>query len=324
MKKTKNNIVAAGLGEVLFDHDVETGQLTFGGAPANFADHFLKCAELVFGRGRAEVHVVSAIGVDEQGVPDERGGRVLAELRERGLRADLARVKDLPTGIVDKTRDADGVNTYEIHPGAWDEIVWSSGLQRLARCCDVVCFGSLAQRSGTSHETVCRFLDEMIASERPTCRVFDVNIRQTYYSQQVLTDSLSRCNILKISDDEAPAVFECLTGASLTGDAGDFCRSLFERFDNLNTVILTEGGKGSRIFTRHRVSEYVISDAERRTPVDTVGAGDSFTAAFCVLLAAGRDMGQAQRFASRVAAFVCGCESATPCYPETARTDFLE
>ena len=149
-----DKIVAVGLGEVLYDHDVVTDEYTFGGAPANFADHFLKCSRLISGPDAAEVHVVSAVG------DDERGRAVSAELEARGLCDGLCRVGELPTGVVDKRRDAAGVNAYEILPGAWDAMTWSDALARLAARTDVVCFGSLAQRSAASHATVVRFLDE--------------------------------------------------------------------------------------------------------------------------------------------------------------------
>ena len=308
-----DKIVAVGLGEVLYDHDVVTDEYTFGGAPANFADHFLKCSRLISGPDAAEVHVVSAVG------DDERGRAVSAELEARGLCDGLCRVGELPTGVVDKRRDAAGVNAYEILPGAWDAMTWSDALARLAARTDVVCFGSLAQRSAASHATVVRFLDGVIRRERPTLRVFDVNLRQDFFSREVLEESMARCNILKISDEEAPRVAGCLTGCP-AADPGGLCRELLDRRENLEMVILTEGAEGSRVFTRNRISAYVIPRGERVRPVDTVGAGDSFTAAFCAMLAA--DIWPAQAFASKVAAFVCSCAGATPEYPAAAKTEF--
>ncbi len=246
-----DKIVAVGLGEVLYDHDVVTDEYTFGGAPANFADHFLKCSRLISGPDAAEVHVVSAVG------DDERGRAVSAELEARGLCDGLCRVGELPTGVVDKRRDAAGVNVYEILPGAWDAMTWSDALARLAARTDVVCFGSLAQRSAASHATVVRFLDGVIRRERPTLRVFDVNLRQDFFSREVLEESMARCNILKISDEEAPRVAGCLTGCP-AADPGGLCRELLDRRENLEMVILTEGAEGSRVFTRNRISAYVI------------------------------------------------------------------
>ena len=194
-------------------------------------------------------------------------------------------------------------------------------LARLAARTDVVCFGSLAQRSAASHATVVRFLDGVIRRERPTLRVFDVNLRQDFFSREVLEESMARCNILKISDEEAPRVAGCLTGCP-AADPGGLCRELLDRRENLEMVILTEGAEGSRVFTRNRISAYVIPRGERVRPVDTVGAGDSFTAAFCAMLAAGYDIWPAQAFASKVAAFVCSCAGATPEYPAAAKTEF--
>ena len=158
-------------------------------------------------------------------------------------------------------------------------------------------------------------------AERPTLRVFDVNLRQDFFSREVLEESMARCNILKISDEEAPRVAGCLTGCP-AADPGGLCRELLDRRENLEMVILTEGAEGSRVFTRNRISAYVIPRGERVRPVDTVGAGDSFTAAFCAMLAAGYDIWPAQAFASKVAAFVCSCAGATPEYPAAAKTEF--
>ena len=200
-------------------------------------------------------------------------------------------------------------------------MTWSDALARLAARTDVVCFGSLAQRSAASHATVVRFLDGVIRRERPTLRVFDVNLRQDFFSREVLEESMARCNILKISDEEAPRVAGCLTGCP-AADPGGLCRELLDRRENLEMVILTEGAEGSRVFTRNRISAYVIPRGERVRPVDTVGAGDSFTAAFCAMLAAGYDIWPAQAFASKVAAFVCSCAGAMPEYPAAAKTEF--
>lgn len=329
----KRSLVAAGLGEVVYDHDVKTDRYTFGGAPANFADHFLKCAVLLAERLQAEVYVVSAVGMDAKGI-DKMGRKVLRQLKNRGLRAALTRVGDLPTGIVDKFSDAGGNNTYKVLPGAWDAIEWSSELENLALRCDVVCFGSLAQRSLRSRRTIVRFLKTMISSGRDTLRVFDVNIRlpeglsagerkaAMAALEPVLKKSIDLCNVLKISEEEASVVSEILIGKSLAGDERAFCRELLAGNKQLKTVILTEGGKGNCVFTPGHESAYVIPAGKRRKLVNTVGAGDSFTAAFCAELMAGSDLWQAQTFASKVAAFVCRRASATPHYSAAVLENF--
>lgn len=123
-------------------------------------------------------------------------------------------------------------------------MTWSDALARLAARTDVVCFGSLAQRSAASHATVVRFLDGVIRRERPTLRVFDVNLRQDFFSREVLEESMARCNILKISDEEAPRVAGCLTGCP-AADPGGLCRELLDRRENLEMVILTEGARAA-------------------------------------------------------------------------------
>lgn len=311
-------IVAVGLGEVLFDHDLERDDYRFGGAPANFADHFLKCSRLIAGDGAAEVHVVSAVGALPGGAADPWGREVERQLARRGLAGELERVPGRRTGMVDKRRDAAGVNAYDILPAAWDRIGWSDRLRELAQRTDAVCFGSLAQREGRSRRTIVRFLREMIRTGRRTLRVFDANIRGDFYSEKVLRESIRLCNVLKISDEELPAVARSLGMSWAEGAAEPFCMGLLAAWRNLDLVILTEGAKGSRIFLRDRISVCVIPARERRRPVDTVGAGDSFTAAFCAMLVAGKDIWEAQRFASRVAAFVCSKASATPAYPPRA------
>ena len=299
-----NNIIV-GMGEALWDVLPEGKKI--GGAPANFAYHVSQ-----FG---FDSRVVSAVG------RDELGDEILKVFKEKNLKTQIEQV-DYPTGTVQVTLDGEGVPCYEIKEGvAWDNIPFTDELKRLALNTRAVCFGSLAQRSAASHATVVRFLDGVIRRERPTLRVFDVNLRQDFFSREVLEESMARCNILKISDEEAPRVAGCLTGCP-AADPGGLCRELLDRRENLEMVILTEGAEGSRVFTRNRISAYVIPRGERVRPVDTVGAGDSFTAAFCAMLAAGYDIWPAQAFASKVAAFVCSCAGATPEYPAAAKTEF--
>lgn len=302
---------AVGLGEALFDHDLTTDAYHFGGAPTNFAYHFSQCAAFAL-RGRCAVHVVSAVGADASGIPDAWGVKIAEELAARGIQAELSRVRGARSGIVDKKLGPDGKNNYLIRPAAWDKIAWSASLERLAARTDLACFGSLAQRDPVSRATILRFLDAMPAA---SFRIFDVNIRQRFYSGEVLGESLRRCNIFKISDEELPKAMRCLGRTARSRDLETICRDLLAAYDNLHMVILTEGAKGSRIFTRNRTSAYLIPDGSCPKPVDTVGAGDSFTAAFCAMLAAGRDIWEAQRTASEVAKFVCSHPSATPVYP---------
>lgn len=317
--KPGQKLIAAGLGEVLFDHDIETGAYLFGGAPANFAYHFRQCAAFAC-PDACKVHVVSAIGADSEGDIDAWGGKILDEFYNRGITGVLSGVRGVPTGLVDKCKDAEGKNRYVIHPAAWDRIVWSEELQKLAEGCDVACFGSLAQRDPVSRETIRRFLTEMPSQ---SLRIFDVNIRQRFYSREVFEASLALCNIVKVSDEELGRFVRCLTGARPKGTAEQICRTLLAQYAHLDMVLLTEGAEGSRVFTRSRTSAYIIPAEGRVKPVDTVGAGDSFTAAFCAMLMAGEDIWAAQCAASRVAAYVCSHHSATPEYPSDPRSAFL-
>lgn len=146
--------------------------------------------------------------------------RCRPNLEARGLCDGLCRVGELPTGVVDKRGMPPGVNAYEILPGAWDAMTWSDALARLAAGPMWSASVRWAQRSAASHATVVRFLDGVIRRERPTLRVFDVNLRQDFFSREVLEESMARCNILKISDEEAPRVAGCLTGCPAADPGG--------------------------------------------------------------------------------------------------------
>ena len=309
-----DKIVAVGLGEVLYDHDVVTDEYTFGGAPANFADHFLKCSRLISGPDAAEVHVVSAVG------DDERGRAVSAELEARGLCDGLCRVGErLPASSTNAGMPPGQRLRDSARRMGCNDVVGCAGPAGRPDRCGLLRFAGAARRGVARYRRpVSRRGDSPGAAD---ARVFDVNLRQDFFSREVLEESMARCNILKISDEEAPRVAGCLTGCP-AADPGGLCRELLDRRENLEMVILTEGAEGSRVFTRNRISAYVIPRGERVRPVDTVGAGDSFTAAFCAMLAAGYDIWPAQAFASKVAAFVCSCAGATPEYPAAAKTEF--
>ena len=152
--------------------------------------------------------------------------------------------------------------------------------------------------------------------------MFDVNLRQDFFSREVLEESMARCNILKISDEEAPRVAGCLTGCP-DADAGGLCRELLDRRENLEMVILTEGAEGSRVFTRNRISAYVIPRGNRVRPVDTVGAGDSFTATFVAAILKGKPVAEAHKLAVEVSAYVCTQNGAMPELPARLKNELI-
>lgn len=282
-----------GLGEVVWDNLPDGSQI--GGAPANFAFHAsqLGCRSIL----------LSAVG------DDPRGDEMVEELNRRKLRHRLTRTVQAPTGEVDVLVDEAGQPRYDIRrPAAWDFIAFDSQAAALARDAAAVCFGTLAQRSPVSRESIRRFLEAVPAG---ALRIFDVNMRQDYYSREVVEDSLKLCNILKINADEAQ-VLASMFGFG-TSDENSICRRLCREY-SLSAVILTLGARGSRIFSdRGEEARPTI----KSSVVDTVGAGDSFTAAFCVSLLQGRTISEAHRRAAEVAAFVCASKGAMPVLPES-------
>ena len=279
-----------GIGEVLWDMLPKGKQL--GGAPANFAYHASQ-----FGH---EGCIVSAVG------NDALGNEIVELLNEKALTQYVARVA-YPTGTVAVTLDANGVPQYEICTDvAWDNVAYTDELDQLARQTDCVVFGSLAQRSITSRTTITRFVEQV--SSRPEALViFDINLRQHFYSRQVIDASLRLCNILKINDEEIVVLAE-LFGLEPSDDMAAIATALKDRYD-LAMVILTCGASHSIIFA----DEQSYLPTPKVEVVDTVGAGDSFTAAFAASLLTGTmSIKQAHARAVEVAAFVCTQAGAMP------------
>lgn len=282
-----------GMGEALWDVLPEGRKI--GGAPANFAYHVSQ-----FG---FPSRVISAVG-------DDALGRELREnFRGKGLEGIVETVP-YPTGTVQVTLDAAGVPCYDIREGvAWDNIPFTPEIEELARHTRAVCFGSLAQRSAVSRQTIGRFLDTMPDGEGQY-RIFDINLRQGFYTQEVLCESFRRCNILKINDEELIAVSRMFGYPGI--DLQDKCWILLAKYD-LRMLILTCGVNGSYVFTPGSVS---FVETPRVEVADTVGAGDSFTAAFVSALLSGRSVGDAHRLAVDVSAYVCTQHGAMPLLPE--------
>ena len=277
--------VIVGIGEILWDM-LPSGK-ALGGAPANFAYHATRLGE--------EGWAVSAIG------PDALGREIMDIVTEKRLK-NVISVTDKPTGTVQVELDDRGVPTYTIMEGvAWDHIPFTPEMEALAQRADAVCFGSLVQRMA-SRESVLRFLR---ATRPETLKVFDINLRQHYYSPKVLEDSLKIADILKINDEEIRIVAGLF---GLEGDDTAVSRALIDRY-NLRLVILTKGAEGSEVITADDTLPQPAGEAE---VVDTVGAGDSFTAAFVVAYLRGDSLADAQRLASDTAAYVCSRKGAMP------------
>ena len=286
------NTLVVGIGEALWDVLPEGKKI--GGAPANFAYHVSQ-----FG---LESRVVSAVGEDKLGM------EILENFREKKLNCMIETVP-YPTGTVQVSLDAEGVPCYDIKEGvAWDNIPYTSALEGLAKQTKAICFGSLAQRSVVSRETINRFLDAM--PDEDTLKIFDINLRQGFYTKEILCNSFRKCNILKINDEELVTVSRMFGYPGI--DLQDKCWILLAKY-NLKMLILTCGVNGSYVFTPGEVS---FVETPKVEVADTVGAGDSFTAAFVSSILMGKTVREAHLRAVKTSAFVCTQNGAMPVLPE--------
>ena len=288
-----NHTTVVGMGEALWDMLPEGKKI--GGAPANFAYHVSQ-----FG---LDSYVVSAVGEDELGT------EILSNFREKKLGCMIERVP-YPTGTVQVQLDSNGVPCYDIREGvAWDNIPFTPALESLARQTCAVCFGSLAQRSVVSCETINRFLDTM--PDGPgRYKIFDINLRQGFYTKDTLCNSMRKCNILKINDEELVTVSRMFGYPGI--DLQDKCWILLAKY-NLKMLILTCGVNGSYVFTPGEVS---FVETPKVEVADTVGAGDSFTAAFVASILKGLPIPDAHKMAVETSAFVCTQNGAMPALPD--------
>lgn len=287
------NKLVIGMGEALWDVLPEGKKI--GGAPANFAYHVSQ-----FG---LESRAVSAIGADAL------GAELIEQFDEKGIHYHIDTVP-YPTGTVQVEIDQAGIPQYDIKENvAWDNIPFTPALEQLARRAGAVCFGSLAQRNVVTRETIGRFLDAIPAENNPLI-VFDVNLRQGFYNKEILCESLDRCNILKINDEELVAVSRLFGFPGI--DLEDKCWILLGKY-NLKMLILTCGVNGSYVFTPGKVSFQPTPYVE---VADTVGAGDSFTAAFIASILKGLSVPEAHSKAVAASAFVCTQHGAMPILPK--------
>lgn len=280
----KNIIV--GLGEILWD--VFPERKILGGAPANFAYHISQ-----FGFNG---YAVSAIG------KDLLGKEILDSLKQKGLN-HLIKSTDFPTGEVKVSVDNWGVPQYKICEGvAWDNIPFTPALANLAKETQVVCFGSLAQRNEVSRATIHAFLDAM---PKDSLKIFDINLRLHYYTKEVIEFSLEKADILKINDEEVVKIAQLF---GWEGTEKEICKQLLSKYQ-LDILILTKGTEGSWVLTPKEES---FLPTPKITIADTVGAGDSFTAAFIASHLHGRCLVASHQLAVEVSAYVCQQHGAMP------------
>jgi fructokinase len=282
--------IVVGLGELLWD--LFPGGEQLGGAPANFA------------------YITSLLG--DEGIPasrlgqDSRGANAIHRLRELGLSTEfIQKDADHPTGTVRVAVDHAGEPRFEISESvAWDFLEWTPQWQNLAQQADAVCFGSLAQRSEQSRTTIRRFL---AALRKNAVRVFDVNLRQNFYTTQVLAESMKFATVVKLNREELPKIMRSFELENRSEE--DSARQLLSSHHAVKVVCITRGDGGSLLVSADERSEH---PGFKVKVADTVGAGDAFTAALVHGYLRGTPHAQINETANRVGAWVASQSGATP------------
>lgn len=292
-----NNNIVVGIGEALWDCLPEGRKI--GGAPANFAYHVSQ-----FGLNGC---AVSAIG------DDDLGREIVDVFASKNVNNRLS-IAPFPTGTVQVKLDKHGIPQYDIKQNvAWDNIPFTDELATLASQTRAVCWGSLAQRNEVSRNTISKFIASMPAD---SLKVFDINLRQSFYTKEIIEKSFEMCDILKINDEELVVVSQMLTGKECADDMLDdevkeICNDMIRRY-GIKMLILTCGTDGSYVFSAD--GGYSFQPTPRVTVADTVGAGDSFTGSFIASLLSGKSVEEAHKMAVKVSAFVCTQNGAMPTY----------
>lgn len=289
---SKSTPIVVGIGEVLWD--VFPGGRQLGGAPANFAYH-------AHAQG-ADSFVVSAVG------DDELGKEIIEKLQHLGLDTRfLQTIRKRPTSTVTVEVDESGKPKYIIHENvAWDAMTWDESLTELALAADAVCLGTLAQRSFIARSTILAFVQHT----QPEClRIFDLNLRQQFYSRDLIDMTLQVCNVLKLNDEEWPIIAKML---EIDPSVPEGIADLMKRYE-LRLVALTQGGEGSLLVTPEGIHS---QPGEPVKVADTVGAGDAFTASLVIGLLRGEPLPKVHARAARIAAYVCTQPGATPRIPK--------
>lgn len=290
---TKDVIV--GLGEVLWDVLPDGRKL--GGAPTNFAYNV--------GQFGLNALTISAIG------NDDLAAETLHTLDANKLNY-LTPVVDYPTGTVQVSLNEQGVPSYNICENvAWDNIPFTEEMKTAAKNCRAVCWGSLAQRNEKSRKTILDFVD---ATPKDCMKIFDINLRQSFYSEEIICESLKRCNILKINDDELVTMGQMFGYPEL--DITNKCWLILGKY-NLDMLVLTCGTNGSYVFSHGKMS---FKSTPKVDVADTVGAGDSFTGSFCAARLNGKSIEEAHTIAVETSAYVCTQKGALTVLPKEITT----
>lgn len=289
----KKTVVA--VGEILWDLLPQGRQL--GGAPANFAYHAHALG--------AESYLISSVG------RDPLGEEIQKRWHEMGLPVDELSVQSQrSTGTVSVDLQLDGQPIFTIHEDvAWDHIHLCDPPPAWIRRADAIYYGSLAQRGGVSRRNIHKAI---AAAPLYAMRVFDINLRQSFYTREIIHSSLQMANVLKLNDAELP-VLARLYG--LHGAVRDQILQLASYF-NLFLVAYTRGAEGSLLYSRGEWSEL---PGQRIKVRDTIGAGDAFAATMTLGLLQGWSLDMIHRFADEVATYVCTQSGAMPTLPAEFR-----
>lgn len=294
---TATQPLIVGLGEILWD--VFPDGPRFGGAPCNFA-----CSVAELAQGAARVCMVSAVG------QDDLGREALQSLTSHGVDTSCVQIDRHDTGMVHVQLDEAGVASYRFaEESAWDHLAWTPDLETLAGQCDVVCFGTLGQRANQSRETIRQFVQHT----RPEAiRLLDINLRSPYDADGIILESLELANVVKLNEEELPRVAHLL---HLAGTPADILTHILERYQ-LRCVALTRGASGAVLAAGKIVTEM---PGVAVTLVDTVGAGDAYTAALVLGLLNERPLDAINRHAVQVAGYACTQSGGTMRFPDHLR-----
>ena len=290
--ESTNQMVIVGLGEVLWDMLPDGKKI--GGAPANFAYHMSQCD--------FPTYLVSAVG------NDELGEQIRDTLSETGLNV-LLPVVEQPTGTVDVELDSEGIPQYTIRENvAWDNIPFTPEVEALAKRTATVCFGTLAQRGEQSRKTIEAYLAAMPEEGVKVC---DMNLRGNYYSKEVIESSMRVSDVVKVNKEELVEICRVL-GVEFT-DQHLVVRDFLEQY-KLEMFIVTCGIEGSFVYCEDQSATCLPTPAVE--VVDTVGAGDAFTAIFVAGMLGGLEVRWAHMLAVEAAAYVCTQAGAMPILPD--------
>lgn len=278
-----------GLGEVLWD--LLPSRKALGGAPANFA----YMATVLGNRGV----VASRLG------NDDLGREAFQSMNNVGLDTTYVQADRLhETGVAGVLLDSEGQPNFTIKKQvAWDFLQWTPAWEELSSRTDVVCYGSLAQRSETSAATIERFLQN---TPSKAIRICDANLRETFYSAETLRRAFQYAEILKLNEQELLQVSSSLEIGG--GDEIELSKKLLRKFD-LDLICVTKGARGSLLVSEGELVAHHGIDAE---VADAIGAGDAFTACVAHYYIQGRPLQEISELANRFAAWVATQVGATP------------